>query len=104
MSLAWVAVLASATIAFLLKLSGHALPRRLLDDRRVREVLAAVTIALLAALVAVQTLTTGTSLVLDARTVALVVAAVLLWRRAPFIVVVVAGAVVAAGLRALGWG
>jgi hypothetical protein len=41
---------------------------------------------------------------IDARLPALAVAAFLLWRRAPFLVVVIAGAAVAAVLRALGWG
>jgi hypothetical protein len=40
-------------------------------------------------------------LVLDARTPALAVAAVLVWRRAPFLVVVLAAAATAALLRAL---
>ena len=58
--------------------------------------------ALLAALVAVQTLTSGYRVVIDARVPALVVAAVALALRAPFIVVVVAAALTAAGLRAAG--
>ena len=60
------------------------------------------TVGLLAAFVAAQGLTTGKAIEFDARIPALAVAAVLLWRKAPFIVVVVAAAVVAAGLRALG--
>jgi hypothetical protein len=61
-------------------------------------------VALLASLVVVQTLggPAGT-LVIDARVAAVVVAVVALLLRAPFILVVALGAVVAAGLRALGW-
>jgi hypothetical protein len=62
------------------------------------------TVALLFALFAVQAFTSGRALAFDARVAAVAVAAVLLWRRAPFIVVVVAAAGVAAALRALGWG
>ena len=46
----------------------------------------------------------GQNIVVDARVPALLVAGGLLALRAPFLVVVVAAALVAAGLRALGWG
>ena len=61
-------------------------------------------VALLAALVAVQTFTTtGGTFVVDARAGALAVALVALALRAPFLLVVVLAAATAAGLRALGW-
>lgn len=60
--------------------------------------------ALLAALVATQTVAVGSTLVLDARIVGLAVAGVAVWLRAPFAVVVLLGAAVTAGVRALGWG
>jgi hypothetical protein len=59
------------------------------------------TVALLSALVVVQTLSNGQELVLDARVPAVLVAAALLALRAPFLIVVVAAALVAAVLRAL---
>lgn len=43
----------------------------------------------------------GRSLVADARLAGMVVAALLVWRRAPFLAVVVAAALTTAGLRAL---
>ena len=58
-------------------------------------------VPLLAALIVVQTIGDGEGIVLDARVPALAVAAVCVWRRAPFIVTVLAAAAVAAGLRAL---
>jgi len=61
------------------------------------------TVGLLAALVATQTFTAGTALVLDARVPAVVLAGALLALRVPFILVVLAAAGAAAGLRALGW-
>ena len=61
------------------------------------------TVALLAALVATQTIGHGVGVTVDARLPALAVAALLLALRAPFIVVVVAAALVAALLRLLGW-
>lgn len=55
--------------------------------------------ALLAALVATSTLATGTRWVLDARVPAVAVAALLLWRRASFVVVVLGAAATAALVR-----
>jgi hypothetical protein len=61
------------------------------------------TVALLAALVVTQSLERDHGIVLDARLPAVAVAALLLAVRAPFIVVVLSAALVAAGLRLLGW-
>lgn len=60
--------------------------------------------ALLAALVAVQTFTSGSALVLDARALGVAAAAVAVALRAPFALVVVIGAAVTAAVRAAGWG
>ena len=98
----WVAIVAAGLLAWATKFAGHAVPERWLENERVHRIAAYVTVALLAALMAVQAFTTRGEVVLDSRAAALAVAAVLLWRRAPFFVVVVAAALVAAGLRALG--
>ena len=97
----WTALLAACGLCYLLKLAGYLAPSSWLEQPRVMRIAGLVTVALLSALVAVQSFATGHRLTLDARMAALAVAAILLWRRAPFIVVVVAGAVVAAGLRAV---
>jgi branched-subunit amino acid transport protein len=68
----------------------------------VRRTLDLVAVPLLAALILVQTLGDGHRLGIDARVPALAVAGVLVWRRAPFLVVVLAAAGTAALLRALG--
>lgn len=57
--------------------------------------------AVVMAVIAQLTLASGRSLVIDERLAGMVVAGVLVWRRAPFIVVVVAAAVTTAGLRAI---
>jgi hypothetical protein len=93
----WAAVLAGCAVCFVLKLLGYLAPSHWLETDRVARVASLVTVALLAALLAVQTVVTGQRLILDARMPAVAVAAVLLWRRAPFVVVVVAAAVVAKG-------
>ncbi|MBO3084389.1 AzlD domain-containing protein [Cellulomonas fengjieae] len=98
----WVALLVASAVVFALKLVGHLLPEHWLAEPRVARTAALVTVALLSALVAVQTATSGTDLVVDARLPALVVAGVALAMRAPFIVVVLLAAVTAAVLRALG--
>lgn len=100
----WTWVLVACGICFAFKLAGHLLPAELLHDRRIAGVAGAVTVGLLAALVVVQTVSDGSSLVVDARLAALGAAAASLLLRAPFVVVVLVGALVAAGLRALGWG
>jgi len=100
----WSTVLVASGFAFLLKLAGFLVPHRWLDGPRTVRVTALLPVALLAALVAVQTFTTRGGLVLDARAAAVGVAAVALLLRAPFLVVVVLAAATAAGLRALGWG
>lgn len=98
----WVAVIAAAAVCYGLKLLGHRVPEHWLAQPRVARIAALVTVALLGALVAVQTFTADGALTLDARLVAVVVAAGALALRAPFIVVVVLAAVVAAVLRATG--
>ncbi|WP_225754108.1 AzlD domain-containing protein [Actinotalea sp. Marseille-Q4924] len=97
----WVAVLAASAVCFATKLAGHRVPQHWLAEPRVARVASLVTVALLGALVAVQAFTTGREVGVDARAVALGVAAVALALRAPFVVVVVLAAVVAATLRAL---
>jgi hypothetical protein len=95
----WVAVLATALGCYLLKLAGVSVPRQVLDRPVVRRSTALLPVALLAALVGVQTLSTGTHLVVDARLAGVAVAVVALLLRAPFIVVVALAALTAALVR-----
>lgn len=98
----WTAVLAAALLCFALKAVGYLIPPRWFEAPAPSRIVDLLTVALLGALVAVQTLGAGQQIVLDARVPALVVAAGLLILRAPFLVVVVAAALVAALLRL--WG
>ena len=98
----WIAIVAAGVLAWGIKFAGHSVPEAWLENPRVHRIAGYVTIALLAALAAVQSFTAKGELVLDSRVAALAVAAVLLWRKAPFLVVVFAAAAVAAGLRLLG--
>lgn len=101
----WVAVLVASVASFLLKLAGHLVPESALAGERTSRITTLLPVALLAALVVVQTVVgQGGAIVLDARIAAVGVAVVLLLLRANFLVIVVAAAVVAGALRALGWG
>ncbi len=97
----WAAVLATAAGCYLLKVTGWFVPASVLERPRVRAASALLPVALLSALVVVQVFADGRSLVVDARAAALVAAAVCLWRRLPFVVVVLVAAATAALLRAL---
>lgn len=95
----WAGVLVASASCYLLKLAGLSLPARVLQDARVQRTVPLVPIALLAALVATQTFSTGHHLVLDVRAAALAVAVVAVLLRAPFLVVVAAATATAALLR-----
>jgi uncharacterized membrane protein len=97
----WLTLLLACLLAYLAKLAGHIVPPSWLDHPTAARISALLPVSLLAALVAVQTVVSDGRLVLDARAAGLAAAAVALLLRAPFLVVVVVGAVVAAGLRAL---
>ena len=97
----WTAVLAASLGCALLKLAGWSLPRRWLEGERLQRSAALLPVALLAALVAVQTLGGDGVLVLDARLAGVLVAGALLAARAPFLVVILAAAATAALLRAV---
>ncbi len=99
----WTAVLVASIICVALKTLGYLIPPRFLEAPKPARIADLLTVALLAALVAVQALGVGQSIVVDARIPALLVAAGLLVFRAPFLVVVVAAAAVAALLRLAGW-
>lgn len=99
----WTAVLLASVVCLGLKAVGYLLPASILEAPRPARIADLLTVALLSALVAVQTLAEGQAVVVDARVPALFVAAGLLLLRAPFLVVVVAAAGVAALLRLWGW-
>ena len=97
----WPALLGLAAASYLLKAIGPVLAGQRQLRPAVGQVLDLVAIPLLAALILIQTLDGGKQIVFDARVPALLVAGVLVWRRAPFLVVVLAAAATAALLRAV---
>ncbi len=99
----WIAVLATSAGCYAFKLAGLTVPQRVLASPRMRRFAELVPVALLAALAAVQTATSGHSLVFDPERLAGMAAAVVaLLLRAPFLVVIVAAAGTAAALHAAG--
>jgi branched-subunit amino acid transport protein len=95
----WVAVLAGSLVCYLLKLAGLSVPRRVLDNPRVRRVAALLPVAMLTGLVVIQTFTTGHRIVLDARAAGLAAAIVAVVLRAPFLVVVALACITTALVR-----
>jgi Branched-chain amino acid transport protein (AzlD) len=99
----WVWLLIACALAYAWKLVGYLVPARLLENPRMSRIAGTMTIGLLASLTVVNAVASGQSLAVDARLGALAAAAIALALRAPFLVVVVAGAGTAALLRMLGW-
>jgi branched-subunit amino acid transport protein len=100
----WIAIAALTVICFAIKAVGPvALGGRELPEWA-NSLILLLPAALLSALVVVETFAHGKSLELDARAPALAVAAVALALRASMLVVLLAAALTAAGLRALGVG
>lgn len=97
----WAGVLVASVACYGLKLAGLSLPQSWLTDARVQRTVPLIPVALLAALIATNTFSTGRTLVLDVRSAALLVAIVAVLLRAPFLVVVIAAAATAALLRLL---
>lgn len=96
----WVAVLAASAGCYLLKLAGLAVPARWVEGARTSRVADLLPVALLAALVVVQTVGgSGGRLVLDARLAGVAAGVLAVLLRAPFLVVVFVAAATAALVR-----
>jgi branched-subunit amino acid transport protein len=95
----WAAIMVTAVGCYLLKLAGLSIPDRALDRPFVQQLSDLIPVALLGALVAVQALSTGQSLEVDARLAGFAAGVVALLLRAPFLVVVFVAALTTALLR-----
>jgi hypothetical protein len=98
----WTVILLAAIAVLALKLAGYLVPQSLIEKPGPSRVLTLLTVALLAALIAVQTLASGSTILVDARLPAVLLAGVLFALRVPFIVVLIAAAATAALLRLFG--
>lgn len=99
--MSWTALLIGCGACYALKVAGLSVPARLLASPKVQSIANALPVALLAALIALQTWTSGKSLLIDARSGGLVVAAIAVVLRAPFIVVVALAAMTVGLIRLL---
>jgi branched-subunit amino acid transport protein len=95
----WSAVLISSALVYSWKLFGYLVPERFVSNPKIKELAALLTVALLAALVGIQTFVSAEGFSIDARVPALVAAGVLFYLRVPFVVVVVVAAAIAAIIR-----
>ena len=95
----FVGVIVASIAVFSWKIFGYLIPERYLVHGRIKNIASLLTIALLSALVGVQGFTTDSQITFDARVPALLLAALLLKLRAPFILTVAAAAGFAAIAR-----
>ncbi|MCW2769630.1 MAG: branched-chain amino acid transporter AzlD [Aeromicrobium sp.] len=101
MTTLWVGIAVMALGCFALKYAGLSVPESVLRHPLTLRAVELIPAGLLGALIAVQAFGAGSSIHVDARLLALGVAAVLLALRVPFLPVVVVAAVVAALVRQL---
>jgi hypothetical protein len=96
----WALVIGTVVGCYLLKLAGYLVPARVLEHQRTRQLVELIPVALLAALVVVEAIANGHHWQIDGpRLAGFGVGALAVWRRAPFLVVVILAAVAAALIR-----
>ena len=95
----WSAVLISSALVYSWKIFGYLVPEKFVSNPKIKELAALLTVALLAALVGIQTFVSTEGLSIDARVPAIVATGVLFYLRVPFVIVVVVAAAVAALIR-----
>jgi branched-subunit amino acid transport protein len=95
----WLGILLASAAVYSWKILGFMVPSSVLKHPTISRIANLLTVALLSALLGVQGLTGGGEIHFDARIPALGIAAILLYFRAPFVVMVAASAIVAALLR-----
>ena len=94
----WIGVIGTSVIAIALKFAGHSDPENLLSHPLIKRINLLIPIALLSALVAVQSVTTKNAIVIDHRLAGLGAAIVALIFKAPFPIVVLSAAITSAGV------
>lgn len=101
MTTAWIAVLGTSALCYLLKYVGLSVPQSWLSHERFLRILGLMPVALLTALVMVQTFAIDKRLVLDARAAGVAVAIIALRLKLAYPIVVVSAAVTSAVIHAL---
>ena len=101
MNALWIGVIGTSALAFMLKYLGHSVPEKYLTNPRMLRINTLIPIALLSALVGVQTITQEGKWAIDQRLVGVSVAVIALALKAPYFVVVISAAVTSAILYRL---
>lgn len=96
MNALWIATLITSAICFLLKFIGYSLPESLLNRPKIQRINSLIPIALLSALVAVQTFGSDQNLVVDNRLAGVGAAAIALRFKVSFPVMMLLAAMVSA--------
>ena len=94
----WIATIGTSIIAFALKYTGHNISEKFFSHPKVQNINALIPIALLSALVAVQTVTEKSKLMIDHRLAGVGAAIIALTLKAPFPLVVISAAVTSAAI------
>jgi hypothetical protein len=97
----WHIILLASIAVLALKIAGFAIPAAWVERPAAARLANLFTVALLAALVVVQTFGSPRGFEVDARLPAVAVASVLFALRVPLIIVIIAAAVTAAAIRAI---
>ncbi|MCX6436493.1 MAG: AzlD domain-containing protein [Actinobacteria bacterium] len=101
MNALWIGVVGTSAIAFTLKYLGHSIPEKYLTNPRMLRINTLIPIALLSALVGVQTITEKGKWVIDQRLAGVAVALIALSLKAPYFAVVISAAITSAALYRL---
>ena len=94
----WVGVIGSSVALFILRYFGYLVPEKFLTNPRMLRINTLIPIALLSALVGVQTLTEKGKWVIDQRVAGVIVALIALRLKAPYFVVVISAAATSAAI------
>lgn len=92
----WIATLGASALCYLLKFLGYSLPDSILNNPRIQRINTFIPIVLLSALVAVQTLTLESQVVIDHRLAGVAVAAITLKMRVSFPLMMISAALTSA--------
>ena len=102
MSIFWVSLLITSALVFIIRFAGYLVPEKYLTNPTALRINSLIPIALLSALVAVQSFTDKASIIIDQRMAGLGVAVIALLLKAPFPIVVIGAAATSAAIFHLG--
>ena len=95
----WLSIIVASLLVYSWKILGFMVPSSVLNHPVISRIASLLTAALLAAIFGVQGFTGGGEIQFDARIPAVGLAAILLWLRVPYVVMVAAAAALAAAIR-----